>query len=130
MGADYYESDKQRADLLSAGRNPIGIGDNCTISNTIVDKNARIGAGCTIVNKVRRAEAQPCGHVGAQLLHGSSADPLFGHRRLAVTSSFCRSHRCVFADCKHYLMIHVVVFRRAWRRLTARTRASTSGPAS
>ena len=53
MGADYYESDKQRADLLSAGRNPIGIGDNCTISNTIVDKNARIGANCTIVNKVR-----------------------------------------------------------------------------
>ena len=52
MGADYYESDKQRADLLSAGRNPIGIGDNCTISNTIVDKNARIGANCTIVNKV------------------------------------------------------------------------------
>ncbi len=53
MGADYYESDKQRADLLSAGRNPIGIGDNCTISNTIVDKNSRIGANCTIVNKVR-----------------------------------------------------------------------------
>ena len=54
MGADYYESDKQRAELLSAGRNPIGIGDNCTISNTIVDKNARIGANCTIVNKVRQ----------------------------------------------------------------------------
>ena len=57
MGADYYESDKQRADLLSAGRNPIGIGDNCTISNTIVDKNARIGANCTIVNKEGVEEA-------------------------------------------------------------------------
>ncbi len=57
MGADYYESDKQRADLLAAGRNPIGIGDNCTISNTIVDKNARIGANCTIVNKEGVEEA-------------------------------------------------------------------------
>lgn len=51
MGADYYESDEQRARLLANGRVPIGIGPNSVISNTIVDKNARIGANCTIVNK-------------------------------------------------------------------------------
>lgn len=51
MGADYYESDKQREELMAAGRIPIGIGSNSTISNTIVDKNARIGTDCTIVNK-------------------------------------------------------------------------------
>lgn len=53
MGADYYESDKQREELLAAGRIPIGIGAGSTISNTIVDKNARIGTNCTIINKVR-----------------------------------------------------------------------------
>ena len=51
MGADYYESDQQRQTLLDQGRLPIGVGDNTTISNTIVDKNARIGKNCNIVNK-------------------------------------------------------------------------------
>jgi len=51
MGADYYESDKQQADLRAAGHVPIGIGAGSTISNTIVDKNARIGHNCQIVNK-------------------------------------------------------------------------------
>jgi ADP-glucose pyrophosphorylase len=52
MGADYYESDKQREDMKKANRVPIGIGAGSTISNTIVDKNARIGSNCQIVNKV------------------------------------------------------------------------------
>jgi glucose-1-phosphate adenylyltransferase len=51
MGADYYETEEQRQQLLSQGHVPIGIGNNSTISNTIVDKNARIGDNCTIVNK-------------------------------------------------------------------------------
>ncbi len=51
MGADYYESDVQRETLFKEGRVPIGIGAGSTISNTIVDKNARIGRNCTIVNK-------------------------------------------------------------------------------
>ena len=51
MGADYYESDEQRDRLTAQGRVPIGVGANTTISNTIVDKNARIGKNCTIVNK-------------------------------------------------------------------------------
>ena len=52
MGADYYESDEQREGFFKAGKLPIGIGEGTTISNTIVDKNARIGRKCQIVNKV------------------------------------------------------------------------------
>ena len=57
MGADYYESDAQQAQLKAAGRVPIGIGAGSTISNTIVDKNARIGENCNIVNKEGIEEA-------------------------------------------------------------------------
>jgi hypothetical protein len=51
IGADYYESEEQRKALFEAGRIPIGIGENSVISNTIVDKNARIGKNCRIINK-------------------------------------------------------------------------------
>ena len=51
IGADYYESEEQRTALFEAGRIPIGIGENSVISNTIVDKNARIGKNCRIINK-------------------------------------------------------------------------------
>ena len=51
MGADYYESPEQRDAFFAAGKLPIGIGEGSTISNTIVDKNARIGKNCQIVNK-------------------------------------------------------------------------------
>jgi glucose-1-phosphate adenylyltransferase len=45
MGADYYEADAER----SAGDSPhIGIGRNCNIQDTIIDKNARIGDNVTI----------------------------------------------------------------------------------
>jgi glucose-1-phosphate adenylyltransferase len=43
MGADFYEED-------SAGPLPLGIGRQCVIERAIVDKNARIGDGCTIRN--------------------------------------------------------------------------------
>ena len=51
IGADYYESEEQRKALFEAGRIPMGIGENSVISNTIVDKNARIGKNCRIINK-------------------------------------------------------------------------------
>jgi len=51
MGADYYESEEQRQMLFDANRLPIGVGAGSVISNTIVDKNARIGQNCQIVNK-------------------------------------------------------------------------------
>lgn len=56
MGADYYESDQQREKLLSQGKIPIGIGENSIISNTIVDKNARIGKNCKIMNQGNKDE--------------------------------------------------------------------------
>jgi glucose-1-phosphate adenylyltransferase len=50
IGADYYESDEQKAEIVKSGGVPIGIGEGCTISNAIIDKNARIGKNCTITN--------------------------------------------------------------------------------
>jgi glucose-1-phosphate adenylyltransferase len=43
MGADYYDSKKQRSNL------PIGIGKNCHIESAILDKNARVGNNVTIL---------------------------------------------------------------------------------
>lgn len=46
MGNDYYQS------ITELDKNPehdlLGIGENCFIKNTIVDKNARIGSNCHI----------------------------------------------------------------------------------
>lgn len=50
-GSDFYENEDVRQRILNAGRAPVGIGSGCTISNSIVDKNCRIGAGCVLVNK-------------------------------------------------------------------------------
>ena len=57
MGADYYESEDQRSAMFASGRQPIGIGERTVISNTIVDKNARIGKDCQIINKEGIEEA-------------------------------------------------------------------------
>ncbi len=43
MGADYYETPEQQADNASKGIFSIGVGSNCYIEHTIIDKNARIG---------------------------------------------------------------------------------------
>ena len=48
MGADYYESMEQLKDNFAKGIPPIGIGRNCKIAGTIIDKNARIGENCQI----------------------------------------------------------------------------------
>jgi glucose-1-phosphate adenylyltransferase len=48
MGADYYETDAQRADNRRLGRPDIGIGEGSTIECAIIDKNARIGRGVHI----------------------------------------------------------------------------------
>lgn len=56
MGADYYESDAQRAENASKGIPDIGIGRNCKISGTIIDKNARIGENCQIGVSGRKYE--------------------------------------------------------------------------
>mmetsp|Transcript_7394 Transcript_7394/g.17772 ORF Transcript_7394/g.17772 Transcript_7394/m.17772 type:complete len:510 (-) Transcript_7394:197-1726(-) len=50
MGADYYESEEERQALLAQGKVPLGIGSGTEIRNAIIDKNARIGKNCRIVN--------------------------------------------------------------------------------
>ncbi|KAL2651324.1 hypothetical protein R1flu_019452 [Riccia fluitans] len=51
MGADYYETDEQRNELLATGGIPMGIGKNSIIKRAIIDKNARIGENVRIVNR-------------------------------------------------------------------------------
>jgi glucose-1-phosphate adenylyltransferase len=48
LGSDYYESLESIVQHESAGKPRIGIGANCRIENTIVDKNARIGNNVVI----------------------------------------------------------------------------------
>ena len=43
LGSDYYESLESIVQNEAAGHPRIGIGTNCRVENTIVDKNARIG---------------------------------------------------------------------------------------
>jgi glucose-1-phosphate adenylyltransferase len=48
MGADYYENAEQIEKNIARRRPPIGIGRHCRIRRAIIDKNARIGAGCVL----------------------------------------------------------------------------------
>jgi glucose-1-phosphate adenylyltransferase len=48
LGSDYYESQDSIQEHEKAGKPRIGIGANCRIENTIVDKNARIGNNVVI----------------------------------------------------------------------------------
>ncbi|XP_062212330.1 glucose-1-phosphate adenylyltransferase large subunit-like isoform X2 [Phragmites australis] len=57
LGADYYETDVERGQLLAEGKVPIGIGENTTIQKCIIDKNARIGKNVTISNSEGVEEA-------------------------------------------------------------------------
>ena len=43
MGADFYETEKQRAENRRLGRPDVGIGSGSRIEGAIIDKNARIG---------------------------------------------------------------------------------------
>jgi glucose-1-phosphate adenylyltransferase len=48
MGADYYETPEQLAANLAKSKPRLGIGKNCRISGSIIDKNTRIGDGCVL----------------------------------------------------------------------------------
>jgi glucose-1-phosphate adenylyltransferase len=48
LGSDYYESMDSIVEHEKAGKPRIGIGANCRIENTIVDKNGRIGDNVVI----------------------------------------------------------------------------------
>jgi glucose-1-phosphate adenylyltransferase len=48
MGADYYEKESELERNKTLGRPAIGIGRNCNITFSIIDKNARIGDSVTL----------------------------------------------------------------------------------
>jgi glucose-1-phosphate adenylyltransferase len=48
MGADFYETDVQKAKNRELGQPNVGIGENAHIERAIIDKNARIGRGVAI----------------------------------------------------------------------------------
>lgn len=48
MGSDFYQDHDERAQNLSEEGPCVGIGDNVTIENAIIDKNCSIGAGAHI----------------------------------------------------------------------------------
>ena len=51
MGSDFYESDESIKGNAGKDVPSVGIGENCSIDNAIIDKNARIGDNCTISPK-------------------------------------------------------------------------------
>ncbi|KAH7427983.1 hypothetical protein KP509_10G070100 [Ceratopteris richardii] len=61
LGADYYETDAERAALLAQGKVPIGVGENSKIRNCIIDKNARIGKNVVLTNAENVEEADRSG---------------------------------------------------------------------
>ncbi|MGP1521848.1 MAG: glucose-1-phosphate adenylyltransferase [Treponema sp.] len=48
MGADFYETEEEKAENRTKGLPNIGIGCNTHIKRAIIDKNARIGNNCSI----------------------------------------------------------------------------------
>jgi len=48
MGADFYETDAQKAENRHLGRPHVGIGQDARIERAIIDKNARLGRGVVI----------------------------------------------------------------------------------
>jgi glucose-1-phosphate adenylyltransferase len=57
MGADYYEGSEERAENLRVGRPEIGIGAGSELREAIIDKNARIGENCRLLNREGVQEA-------------------------------------------------------------------------
>jgi glucose-1-phosphate adenylyltransferase len=60
MGVDYYQSEKERAESIAAGRPPLGIGEGSLIETAIIDKNAAIGRNVRIANE---RGIQACGEL-------------------------------------------------------------------
>ncbi len=51
MGADFYQSDAERASDSALGVPPVGIGTETVIRHAVIDKNVRIGRNVKIINK-------------------------------------------------------------------------------
>jgi glucose-1-phosphate adenylyltransferase len=63
MGADYYESEADAKDNVAKGVPGMGLGRNCRIRKTIIDKNARIGN-----NVVLSPEGKPNGFTASGII--------------------------------------------------------------
>jgi len=63
MGSDYYETVEECE--FVPGCLPMGVGDNSIVRGAIIDKNARIGENCQIINKdgVKEANHEEAGYV-------------------------------------------------------------------
>jgi glucose-1-phosphate adenylyltransferase len=48
MGADFYETQEDKAENRRLGRPDVGIGEGTSIERAVIDKNARIGKGVVI----------------------------------------------------------------------------------
>ncbi|MEB3185485.1 MAG: glucose-1-phosphate adenylyltransferase [Cyanobacteriota bacterium] len=57
MGADFFESNQERASLREQGGIPLGVGKGTTVKRAILDKNVRIGDNVSIINKDRIEDA-------------------------------------------------------------------------
>jgi glucose-1-phosphate adenylyltransferase len=57
MGANYYETDKQRAENRELNRPDIGVGDGSVIESAILDSKARIGRNVHIRNLPDRPDS-------------------------------------------------------------------------
>lgn len=80
MGADYYDTSVEKEAYKAKNQPVTGIGKNCKIANTIIDKNARIGDNCKIGISGKKYEDGD---------HGSfySADGIIVIRKGAVIAS-------------------------------------------
>jgi glucose-1-phosphate adenylyltransferase len=58
MGADYYETDEQKAENQSRGRPDIGIGQGSILEGALIDKNARIGRNVRIRQIPERPDSE------------------------------------------------------------------------
>ena len=61
MGCDFYEEDALRAAHDARGLASAGIGPDCVIERAIIDKNARIGAGCVLRGDPSRPDEDGAG---------------------------------------------------------------------
>ncbi len=57
FGAEDFDTTEMREKELAKGGIPLGIGANTTMRKVVVDRNARIGANCSITNKEGIVEA-------------------------------------------------------------------------
>ena len=58
MGNDFYETLEEIAHNYERGIPKVGIGDNCNLTNVIVDKDCRIGNNVTIKGGVHLADTE------------------------------------------------------------------------